>query len=67
MSSLALASGHLTPASLGSELDKLKDTDTDIYLFHMKPMQGLDSFKEAIRAIKNRNIRLLSDGDVIRL
>jgi len=66
MKDVADITGHLTPFSLQEELKKLKGKKPDIYLYHMKP-----SYQKAIRkevaAIKERNIHIIEDGQVIRL
>lgn len=66
MKDAADITGHLTPFSLQEELKKLKGKKPDIYLYHMKP-----SYQKAIRkevaAIKERNIHIIEDGQVIRL
>jgi cAMP phosphodiesterase len=67
MAHIAALSGHLTPATLEMELEKLKDRNVEIYLFHMKPLQDLDSFKQAIGMIRNRNIHMLHDGQIVKI
>lgn len=64
---LAALSGHLTPSCLDGELKKLGACAPDIYLFHMKPMLDLESIETSIGRIHNRNIKILKDGDVIKL
>jgi cAMP phosphodiesterase len=58
--------GHLTPSSLEEELKKLEAHKTDIYLYHMKRQHQL-SIQEEIASIKNRSIRILEDGQMIRI
>jgi len=67
MAHIAALSGHLTPATLDRELERLKDRNVEIYLFHMKPLQDLESFKEAIGMIRNRNIHMLHDGEIVKI
>ncbi len=67
MAHIAALSGHLTPSTLKAELDKIKDTEAAIYLFHMKSLQDIESFKKTIRTIRNRKIHMLHDGEVIRI
>lgn len=38
MEELAIASGHLTPALLDRELDRLARPEVPVYVFHMKPL-----------------------------
>jgi len=64
---LAALSGHLTPSCLDGELRKLGTHAPDIYLFHMKPMLDLERIEDSIRRIRNRNIKILKDGEVIKL
>jgi ribonuclease BN (tRNA processing enzyme) len=64
---IADRSGHLTPASLDMELKKLGRHGPDIYLFHMKPQYDLDRIRDRVAQIKSRNIRILKDGDVIKI
>lgn len=67
MMDMASRSGHLTPAFLDTELKKLGDRAPDIYLFHMKPLYDLNLIRESIDRMHSRNIRLLKDGDTIKL
>jgi ribonuclease BN (tRNA processing enzyme) len=64
---LAVLSGHLTPSCLDEELKKLGDRAPQIFLFHMKPMLDLGRIEKSIRRISNRNIRILKDGEVLKL
>ncbi len=64
---MAVRTGHLTPACLDTELKKLGDRLPDIYLFHMKPLYDLDLIRESVERIGRRNIKILKDGDVIKL
>ncbi len=65
-SDLAERSGHLTPARLIGELDKIGPYDHGIYLYHMKV-----PYHEMIRSeIERRgipNLHFLRDGQVIRI
>lgn len=67
LKNLAALSGHLTPSCLDTELKKLGDHAPDIYLFHMKPMLDLKRIGDSILRISNRNIKILKDGEVIKL
>lgn len=66
MKDIADKTGHLTPFSLAAELKKLTEVKPVIYLYHMKP-----SYREIIRkevaALKNRKIRIIEDGQKIRI
>lgn len=68
MKALAYESKHLTPEILANELKKLKRTDIQIFIYHMKP-----SFKkEMIKEIKELKIlsnggKILEEGDVIHI
>jgi cAMP phosphodiesterase len=57
--------GHLTPSTLEQELRKLNAHNPDIYLYHMK-LQHEKSIQREIALIKNRNIHILQDGQIIR-
>jgi ribonuclease BN (tRNA processing enzyme) len=46
LSALADAAGHLTPEALGRELRKLKHTDLDILVMHLKPSFRLQLIRE---------------------
>ena len=66
MKEIANMTGHLTPGMLEQELKKLDSHNPDIYLYHMK-LQYCESIQREISLIKERNIRILQDGQVIRL
>ncbi|MFB3926045.1 MAG: MBL fold metallo-hydrolase [Syntrophales bacterium] len=66
MEDIASLSGHLTPITLRNELKKLGNLDTEIYLFHMKPLYDLNAIRKTISNIGNRNIHILNDGDVLK-
>ncbi|MBN1614229.1 MAG: 3',5'-cyclic-nucleotide phosphodiesterase [Deltaproteobacteria bacterium] len=66
MKDVADRTGHLTPSSLEEELKKLEAHKTDIYIYHMK-RHHQKSIQEEIALIRNRSIRILEDGQVIRL
>jgi len=57
---LATISGHLTPATLDPELDKL-ERDVPVYLYGAKP-KHLKTIREEVRALKRKNVRLLVQG-----
>lgn len=66
MESVADVTGHLTPVSLGRELAKLGATTPNIYLYHMKP-QYEEIIREEVSSIGNRNMHILSEGEVIKI
>ncbi len=61
LSSFAVLSGHLTPALLAEEFQKIGKPDIPLFVYHMKP-QHLEEIKKDIGALKMRNIVLLCDG-----
>lgn len=65
LNDVADITGHLTPSTLEQELKKLNTGNPDIYLYHMK-LQHEKSIQAEIALIKNRNIRILHDGQIIR-
>lgn len=66
MKETADITGHLTPDGLDRELKKLGVLTPRIYLFHMKP-QFEKSIREEIALIRNEDIHILSEGEVIRI
>ncbi|OGP56164.1 MAG: hypothetical protein A2Y65_07715 [Deltaproteobacteria bacterium RBG_13_52_11] len=63
---LATLCGHLTPQTMAQELEKLKDKDYPIFVFHMKP-QYLKAIEEEINALGNERISILTQGEEIKL
>jgi len=63
---LATLSGHLTPQTMARELEKLKDKDYPIFVFHMKP-QYLKAIEEEIDALGDERISILAQGEEIDL
>lgn len=61
---VAKASLHLTPATLGQELDKLDRPDTPVFISHLKPQFRREIIAE-IKALKRPHLRVLKDGDVL--
>jgi cAMP phosphodiesterase len=57
---LANVSGHLTPNTLGPELDKLKQ-DVPVYLYGFKP-KHLDRINRQVKALKRKDLRVLVQG-----
>lgn len=66
MEAVADVTCHFTPAGLGRELAKLDAPTPHIYLYHMKP-QYEEIIREEIDSIGNRNMHILSEGEVIRI
>ncbi|HCX89373.1 MAG: hypothetical protein COW04_02825 [Deltaproteobacteria bacterium CG12_big_fil_rev_8_21_14_0_65_43_10] len=66
LSKLAKVSGHLTPSMLKDQLDKLKNPDASILVFHMKP-QHLPELEHDLAEIKNRSIIILKQGEVFNV
>lgn len=66
MKDIADVTGHLTASGLEEELKKLNILNLRIYLYHMK-LQYRESIQNEIAMIKNRNIRILQDGEVINI
>lgn len=60
---LAEMSGHLTPMMLRDQLNKLKNFNSSILIFHMKP-QYLPELENEITKLENLNIIILKQGKV---
>ena len=63
---VADASRHLTPQTLALELDKLQVQSPQILVTHLKPQFRQEVIRE-LRELKGRRLRVLRDGDVLRL
>jgi 3',5'-cyclic-nucleotide phosphodiesterase len=61
---LAHVSGHLTPATLDTELNKLKK-DVPVYLYGGKP-KHLKAIRKQVAALKRRKLQLLVQGKTYR-
>lgn len=61
---LAQISGHLTPATLDVELDKLKK-DVPVYLYGGKP-KHLKAIRKQVAALKRKKLSLLEQGRTYR-
>ena len=59
---VATLSGHLTPQTMAQELEKLKDKDYPVFIFHMKP-QYLKTIEEEIHALGDERITILAQGE----
>lgn len=66
MTSLAIKSGHLTPALLKREMTKMRTVPGRVFITHAKPHYIRDIRKE-VRALGMANIEILRDGQVITL
>lgn len=69
MEALARKTGHLTPALLSRELDKMKNFPERIYITHLKP-QYIKQIEKQTREIslkKQVDIRILKDGEVYKV
>jgi ribonuclease BN (tRNA processing enzyme) len=63
---VADASRHLTPQTLGHELDKLAMKSPQILVTHLKPEFRREIISD-LRKLKGHRLRVLRDGDVLRL
>ena len=66
MKEVAEMTGHLTPSDLEGELKKLNAPNRRIYLYHMK-LQYREAIQREIATIKDRDIHVLEDGEVIEI
>lgn len=66
MSDLAILTGHLTPKLLHEEILKIKQMPEKIYITHPKP-QHLKTIKAELKKLKLGNLKLLKDGETIRI
>ncbi len=66
MEMMAIKTGHLTPNLLRQELSKIQQMPGNIYITHTKP-QHFKVIEEELERLKIKNIKLLSDGDTIRI
>ena len=63
---VANVSRHLTPQTLAVELNKLPVQSPQILVTHLKPQYREEVIRE-LRELKGRRLRVLRDGDVLRL
>lgn len=61
---LASLSGHLTPQTMIKELEKLKERNYPVFVFHMKP-QYLKTIEAEIKALGDKRISILAQGEEI--
>ncbi|MFZ5998386.1 MAG: 3',5'-cyclic-nucleotide phosphodiesterase [Nitrospirota bacterium] len=66
LSKLARMTGHLTPRLLREELLKMEQMPENIYITHPKP-QHLKTIKAELDRIRISNLRLLKEGETIRI
>lgn len=66
MRAMSIMTGHLTPQLLKEELMKIKHMPEQICITHPKP-QHLKTIKKELKSLKIKNLRLLKDGDIIRI
>jgi len=66
MRELALRTGHLTPDLLKEELARIKPLPGHIFITHPKP-QYSKKIEREVDGLKLRNVRILKDGDTIRV
>jgi cAMP phosphodiesterase len=63
---VADASRHLTPQTLARELEKLGRRSLPVLVTHLKPEFRKEITAE-LRKLKDYRLRVLRDGDVLRL
>jgi ribonuclease BN (tRNA processing enzyme) len=66
MEKVALETGHLTPLLLKKELRKIDPHPERIFIIHIKP-QYFKAIKPELQKLKIKNLRLLRDGETIRI
>lgn len=66
MEDVAIRTGHLTPELLRVELLKMGHMPENIYITHPKP-QHLKTIKSELDRLRIKRLRLLRDGDTIRI
>ena len=66
MSEMAAITGHLTSRLLKEEIRKIKQMPDRIYITHPKP-QHLKVIKAELEKLRMKNLKLLKEGDVIRI
>jgi ribonuclease BN (tRNA processing enzyme) len=66
MSEMAAITGHLTSKLLKEEIRKIKQMPDRIYITHPKP-QHLKVIKVELEKLNMKNLRLLKEGDVIKI
>jgi len=66
LSGMALRSGHLTPELLIKEMAKMQQKPEKVCITHLKP-QYFRAIKEELKDLGIKNLRILEDGDTIRV
>ena len=66
MEKIALGTGHLTPQLLKKELRKIDPQPERVFIIHIKP-QYSKVIKPELQKLKVKNLRLLRDGETIRI
>jgi len=66
MEDVAELTGHLTPAGLARELEKLGPSTAAVYLYHMK-IPYRDQIRREVAELGNPRIHVLQDGQEIHL
>lgn len=66
MKDMALRTGHLTPELLREELLKVQPMPEHVYITHPKP-QYFTRIKKQLDSLGMKNIKILKDGDTIRI
>lgn len=66
LSGMALRSGHLTPELLMKEIGRMRQKPIQICATHLKP-QYLGTLREELKEIGIKNLRVLKDGDTIKV
>ncbi len=66
MEKIALRTGHLTPQLLGRELSKIRPWPERVCITHLKP-QYLKTIKDELRELGIKNLKLLRDGETIKV
>lgn len=66
MKEIAMRSGHLTPELLNDELSKMEPLPKRVYVTHLKT-QYYQAIKTELRNLRRENLRILKDGETIRV
>jgi ribonuclease BN (tRNA processing enzyme) len=66
MEEIAMQTGHLTPRLLKRELLKMNHEPRRILVTHLKP-RYLNAIRNELRRLKIKNLRLLCDGETLRI
>jgi cAMP phosphodiesterase len=66
MRDMAIRTGHLTPELLREEISKMSQPPEKIYITHPKP-QYFKTIRTEINRLKMKNIRILREGEIIKV